>query len=172
MKSYFISALVLGIASFPIAYAESDLYVNGGVTSFDLDGAEPTAATFRGGWMWSENFGAELEGSFGLTSDDLGGSQLEYSIENQIGAYLVGRIPVTERASLFGRLGYTRTEIEIEYADSSWIQTEDNVAFGAGGELMFTDRFGIRGEYTRTEADDWIERFSLSGVIKFGGPKN
>lgn len=176
MKAYIITALFLGSASLPIVHAESDLYVSGGLSSFDLPGAEPSAVTVRGGWLWNEHFGAELEGSFGIGSDEVGASGLQLDIESQVAAYVVGRVPLGDWVSLFGRIGYARTELELEFLEAARIEQTDGIAFGAGGEIMLTDRFGLRGEYTRMSTDDdtgydEIDVLSLSGVIKFGGTK-
>lgn len=170
-------ASLIPIAAFSaMATAESELYVTGGVSSFDLDYATPTAATFRGGWNWNENFGAEIEGSVGIDSDSIDLAQVDLDIDSQVGAYLVGRIPVGDQASVFGRVGYARTEVEYNYSASSFITRADGVAIGFGGEYMFSDKFGIRGDYTRMDSDD--ERFadtadvlSLSAVFKFGERK-
>lgn len=170
-------ASLISIASFSsLATAESELYVTGGVASFDFDHASPTVATFRGGWNWNEHFGAEVEGSFGVSSDTIDPSEIELDIESQIGAYLVGHIPIGEKASVFARLGYVRTELEYEYSASGFIVDSDGVASGFGGQYMFTDRFGIRGDFTRMDTDgsintNAIEALTVSGVFKFGGPE-
>jgi hypothetical protein len=167
-------ASLISIAAFSVqAMAESDLYVTGGVSSFDIDDASPTAATFRGGWNWNEHFGAEIEGSVGIDSDAFAAAPFDLDVESQVGAYFVGRVPVSDNASFFGRVGYARTEIESLFSASSFIIQTEGIAFGAGGEYMFTDRFGIRGEYTQLDTDgetrDAIEVLSLSAVIKFDG---
>ncbi len=170
-------ASLVSIAAFSsLAKAESELYVTGGVASFDLDHASPAAATFRGGWNWAEHFGAEIEGSFGLDSDTIDPSEIELDIESQIGAYLVGRVPVGDNASFFSRVGYARTEIDINFGASSQIIQSDGISVGFGGEYMFTDQFGIRGDYTVMDAEDGaftdaISVFGVSGVFKFGGPE-
>lgn len=170
-------ASLISIASVSsIATAESELYVTGGVASFDLDHASPTAATFRGGWNWDEHFGAEIEGSFGVDSDTIDPTEIELDIESQIGAYLVGRIPVGDNASFFSRVGYARTEIDVNFGPSSQIIQSDGISVGFGGEYMFTDQFGIRGDYTVMDVEDGamtdaISVFGVSGVYKFGGPK-
>ena len=99
-----------------------------------------------------------------------------FDIESQIGAYLVGRVPVGDNASFFSRVGYARTEIDINYGASSQIIQSDGISIGFGGEYMFTDQFGIRGDYTVMDAEDGaftdaISVFGVSGVFKFGGPE-
>lgn len=168
-------ASFVSIAVFsPVVTAESELYVTGGVSSFDLGGADPTAATFRGGLTWNETFGAEIEGSFGIDEHDYAAADIQLDVDGQVAAYLVGRLPVGEKGSVFARIGYSRTDIEGTAQGQSNVVRTDGIAYGAGGELMLTDRFGIRADYTRlTGEEDTLAKatdvFSLSGVVKFGG---
>ena len=125
---------------------------------------------------WNETFGAEIEGSFGIDEHDIAVADIQIDVDSQIAAYLVGRLPVGEKGSVFARIGYSRTDIEGTAQGRSNLVRTDGIAFGAGGELMLTDRFGIRADYTRlTGEQDTLatdtDVFSLSGVIKFGGSR-
>lgn len=170
-------ASFISITSFPfIATAESELYVTGGFSEFDLGIADSHGATFRGGWNFSEHLGAEIEGTIGTDSQHWEATGAELGVDSQIGGFLVGRVPIGENASMFARIGYTRTEVEHDLGASEFNVRTDDFAFGFGGEYMFTDRFGIRGDYTQSETDlgpgsNQIDAFTLSGVIKFGGKK-
>ena len=176
MKTFILSVSLIGAAMLPTALAESELYVNGGVSSFDGEGVKPLAATIRGGWTWSEHFGVELEAATSLGSESWAGTDIDISIDAHYAGYLVGRYPVADNASLFGRIGYSRTEIDFEERGRSRILLGDGLAIGAGGEYMFTDQVGLRGEYSRLElhhsqGDGGTDVLSLSAVYKFGGAK-
>ena len=177
MKKTAFAALLAGVLLTPAAIAESELYVTGGYSVIDGDGATLDALTIRGGWMFTEMFGAELEGSFGIGSDDVDGFPgAEIELNNQFGGYLVGRFPVAEQFDVIGRLGYTTGEFEASGGGFSDTADVDGFAFGIGGEFMFTDTFGVRGDYTRIEADDddldgGVDVFAISGVLKFGAPQ-
>ncbi|MEM9053817.1 MAG: porin family protein [Pseudomonadota bacterium] len=175
MKKIAVAALLVAPALAPAALAESDLYVTGGYSAFDGDGATLGALTVRGGLSFHENFGAELEGSFGIGAEDLDsvpGAEIE--LENQFGGFLVGRFPVADQIDILGRVGYTTGEFQASNNGVSGDADVDGFAFGIGGEYMFTEQFGIRGDYTRIEADDddldgGVDVFSIAGVFKFGG---
>lgn len=171
MKKSAIAAILASSALGPAAIAESDLYTNVGVSAFDTDGASLTAFTARGGVSFNAMFAAEFEASFGLGADDLDGVDAE--LENQFGGYLVAKYPVLPRVDVLGRVGYTTAEIQTATNGVSSDADVDGFAFGLGGEVMITDQFGLRGDYTRIEADDdqidgGVNVFALTGVYRFG----
>lgn len=167
-------ALLAGASLIPAAAADSELYVNGGYAAFDGDGATLSALTARGGVEFNDIFGAELEASFGLGAeelDDLPGAEIE--LENQFGGYLTARYPVLPSFDAIGRIGYTTGEFQASTNGVSGDAEVDGFAFGLGGEFMFTEQIGVRGDYTRIEADDdeldgGVNVFALTGVYKFG----
>ena len=172
MKKIAVAAAIVSTMLAPTAFAQSDLYVTGGYTAFDGDDATLNAFTLRGGLSFHEILGAELEGSFGLGAEDVsGGGQVE--LENQFGAYLVGRYPIAPAFDVLARIGYTTGEYQSSNNGVSSDVDVDGFAFGIGGEYMLTEQFGIRGDYTRVEAEDdsfdgGIDVFAISGVYKFG----
>ena len=171
MKKTALAAVVLFAASGPVAMAESELYVNAGASSVSTDDANITAFTARGGLWLNELIGTEFEVSFGLGADDLDGVDVE--LENQYGGYLVAKYPVLPRVDVLGRLGYTTGEFQTATNGVSTDADADGFAFGLGGEVMITDSFGLRGDYTRIEPDDeqldgGVNVFAITGVYKFG----
>lgn len=174
MKHVVVAALVAGAVAVPSAVAQSELYVTGGPSSLDIDEATLTAFTARGGIEFHELLGAEFEASFGLGAEDLGNSATaEIELENQFGGYLVGRYPVLPQLDVLGRIGYTTGEFQTSNGGVSTDTDADGFAFGVGGEYMITRQFGLRGDYTRIEADEdeldgGINVFALAAVYKFG----
>jgi len=171
MKKSAIAAILVSTALVPAAMAESDLYVNGGVSTFDADDANLTAFTARGGISFNDLLSAEIEASFGLGADDSNGVDAE--LENQFGGFLVAKYPVLPRVDVLGRIGYTTAEIQTSTNGVSSDVNADGFAFGLGGEVMITDQLGIRGDYTRIEVDDdqldgGVNVFALTGVYRFG----
>jgi outer membrane immunogenic protein len=174
MKKLALAALIAAPLLAPVAMAETELYLNGGIAAIDGDGATLQAVTVRGGVAFHELLGAELEASFGIGAeeldDDLGA---EIELENQFGGYLVARYPVLPGIEALGRIGYTTGEFQASASGISGDVEIDGFAFGFGGEFMVTDQFGIRGDYTRIEADDedldgGVNVFALTGVYRFG----
>jgi|GEM_PF-1626403 len=174
MKQIALAAALATPFVTPAAFAQSDLYVTGGYTEFDSEDATLNALTLRGGMAFHEVFGAELEASFGLGAEDVDGSSGgQVELENQFAGYFVGRYPVAPAFDVLARIGYTTGEYQASNNGVSSDVDLDGFAFGIGGEYMLTEAFGIRGDYTRIEADDdsfdgGIDVFAISGVYKFG----
>lgn len=169
-----VAAILAGAVLIPAAAAESQLYVNGGLAIFDTEGTNINALNVRGGVEFNALVGAEFEAAFGLGSeelDDFAGAEIE--VENQFSGFLVGRYPVLPNADVLGRIGYTTGELQTSNSGVTSDAETDGIAFGFGGEYMFTEAFGIRTDYTRIEVDDdqidgGVNVFSIGGVFKFG----
>ena len=177
MKKKMIAAATAAVLLSPAALAESDLYVSGGYSAFDGDGATISALTARGGYFFSQNVGVELEGSFGISEEEVDGFPgVDLELNNQFAGYVVGRLPMAENFDLLGRIGYTTGELEASGGGASLDADIDGVAFGVGGQYFFTETVGVRGDYTRIEVDDsdidgGIDVFTVSAVFKFGAPQ-
>jgi outer membrane immunogenic protein len=153
------------------AHAESEFYINGGYSAFDGEGATLDGITARGGVFFNDYFGVEGEASFGLGEDEIEpGVDLELS--NQFAGYVIGRLPLGENFDLFARAGYGSAEFDVSSGDLGGSADVDGFAGGVGGQFFFTEQFGVRGEYTRFEADDedldgGLDVFSVSAVFRF-----
>lgn len=138
------------------AQQSSGVYVSGGYTMIDGDGgADLGAITARVGVNLSPNFAIEGEGSVGVKDDS--GTELD----NEFGAFVVGKLPLGPQLDLFARVGAARIE-------TSPGGSEDGLAYGAGAQWNLTAQDGIRGDWTRHdydvgEADAW----SVSYVRSF-----
>lgn len=174
MRKFAAATLLVGAAITPSMFAESELYVTGGLTSFDADGVDLQALNVRGGIELHELLSAEFEAAFGLGAEEIdGGSGAEAELENQFGGFLVARYPLVPNLDLLGRIGYTTGELQTANNGVSSDADLDGFAFGLGGEYMFTEQLGIRGDYTRIEVDEdaldgGVNMFSIAGVYKFG----
>jgi outer membrane immunogenic protein len=138
------------------AQQSAGVYVSGGYTHFDGDGgAELGAVTGRVGVNLSPNFAIEGEGSLGVKDDS--GTELD----NEIGVFAVGKLPVSSSFDIFARVGVARIE-------TSPGGDEDGLAYGAGGTLWLTPADGIRGDWTRHDYDAGdVDAFSISYVRNF-----
>lgn len=171
MKTVVFSAAAALVAFAPTAVADPGFYVNGGVSVYDGDGATLEGLTGRAGYDFNDYFGVEGEFSIGLGEENVDGIDLE--INNQYAAYAVGKLPISERFDIFGRIGYGTIEFEGSAGGISETVDVDGFGFGAGGQFFFSENVGVRGEYTRFEADDEdgidgeLDVFTVSAVIKF-----
>ncbi len=135
---------------------EADVYINAGYTQFDGDGGGDLGGlTGRVGVGFGRYFAIEGEASFGIADDD------GLELDNEIGAFVVGKLPIASTFDIFGRVGVARIE-------TSPGGDEDGLAYGVGGEFHLTAKDGIRGDYTRHDYDAGeVDAFNISYVRRF-----
>ncbi|HRE45121.1 MAG TPA: porin family protein [Terricaulis sp.] len=157
-KMILSAAVAFGALTALPAAASAQVYVGAGYTQLDTDGAgDLGAVTGRVGYQFTPNFAVEGEAGFGVKDDG------PFELNHTVGAYAVGILPVAERFSLHGRLGYQTTEIDTPLGDID----SDGVAYGVGGTFNVTERFGVRADVTRQEGDLDADSVSLGGVLRF-----
>ena len=143
-------------AALPAAAQQADIYVNGAYTYLDSDSTELGGLTGRLGVNFGSYLGAEGEATVGIQDDG------NVELDNEFGIYGVGRLPVNPQFDLFARVGYSSIE-------TSPGGDADGVAYGVGGNFYFTDKDGIRADYTRHDPDDAseVDAWSVGYVRKF-----
>lgn len=140
-----------------------------------------TGAGYRiaGGYDWRLGdfvFGGELGMRFGGSEVDtrVGTARVEASSASWDYSARAG-VVVSERALIYGRVGGARTGLRQSFtpAGSNTAQrrteTADGLVYGAGVEYALTERWGLRGEYSRTEgeADSRRSDLTVSAVVRF-----
>lgn len=135
---------------------QADIYLNGGYTQFDGNGADLGAVTGRVGVGFGKYFAVEGEASIGV-NDDSG-----VELDNELGLFGVGKLPINERFDLFARAGVSRVE-------TSPGGDADGFAYGVGANMYFTDKDGVRLDLTRHDFDDSgeVDAYSVSYVRRF-----
>lgn len=164
MKSMMIaaSAAVLALAAPALAQAETSWYGSLGYASVDIDPVKLGAIQGRLGAQLNDHFAIEGEAAFGVADDTIGPFTVE--LNNEVAAFLVGKVPVGEKLDVFARLGYSSTEIDISGTSGSG----DGVAYGVGVEGFFTEKDGVRLDWTRHDADGTdADVWALAYVRKF-----
>jgi outer membrane immunogenic protein len=157
LKLALAAASMLIAPAFMTAQAQNaDIYVSGGYTQFNGDGgADLGAITGRVGVGFGPNFAIEGEASIGVKEDS--GTELD----NEIGVFAVGKLPINPSFDLFARVGVARIE-------TSPGGDEDGLAYGAGAQWNLTDKDGIRGDWTRHDYDAGdVDAYSISYVRSF-----
>lgn len=156
MKFLMIAAATaaLSVAAIPVASQAQDVYGTIGYANVDTGDANLGAIQGRLGYRFNPYVGVEGEAAFGVSGDTVGAVDIDLS--HEVGAYVVGFVPVTPRADLFARVGYTSSRFDTSLGDADG----DGVAFGVGGQYHFTDKDGVRLDWTRHdydagEADVW-----------------
>ena len=166
MKFALVSLAAI-LAASPAAFAQGDVEISGGYSNFDAGPAEVGALTGRGTYFATPNLGVEGEASVGVKDDDFGFGTVE--LDHSLGAFGVMQAPVNDRVSLFGRLGYSATELSTNNpALSSAASDIKGVAYGVGAKFNANEKFGIRGEFTKHEGDrNDADVVSIGGVMRF-----
>jgi outer membrane immunogenic protein len=151
---------VATVAMAPIA-AHAEWYAGAAYTQYDLDAADVGGVTGRLGYRFNPNFAVEGEGTLGVEDDD------NAELNGAYGAYAVGILPLgTGGFDVFGRAGYQ--QFDVDGAGPQPDIDEGGLSYGAGVGWRFGAGFGLRADYTRTEADEEeIDAISLGGVVNF-----
>lgn len=160
MKKFAMMAAVAAAAllAAPTA-ANAQAYANLGYTQYQFDDAdaEVGGVTARLGYNFTPMFGVEGEGTFGV--DDDNGVELD----NALGAYAVGRIPLSDAFSVHGRVGYQNIEVDTPIGGFE----DDGVSWGAGLGWQATPGVGVRADYTRFEGDEDADSIGVAAVMNF-----
>ncbi|MFN7054312.1 porin family protein [Hyphomonas sp.] len=166
MKLALVSLATALIAA-PAAFAQSNIEVGGSYSHIDVGPADVGALTGRATWFVTDYLGLEGEASIGVKDDNVGPGKIE--LDHSIGAFGVLRAPVTERFDIFGRLGYARSELSASAPGLGSASADfDGVAYGVGGRYFFTDRVGLRGDFTKYEGDNNdADVISIGAVVRF-----
>ncbi|HRD27663.1 MAG TPA: porin family protein [Caulobacter sp.] len=149
MKSLMIAAATtaLSVAAVPAVSQAQEAYGTIGYANVDADDANIGAIQGRLGYRFNPYVGVEGEAAFGVNGDTIGG--VDVDLQHEVGAYVVGFVPVTPRADLFARVGYTSSSFDTSLGDVDG----DGVAWGVGGQYHFTDKDGVRLDWTRHDYD-------------------
>lgn len=145
-----------------------------GGTHTEAGGSDANFEALQGrlGYKFHPNFGVEAEGAVGVSGYDttIAGVATHLKQKHSLGAYAVASAPIGDRFEAFARLGYGTTRIRAETPTVAISDANDSINYGVGGQYMFTDKDGLRADWTRHDfrhdqgkADVW----GLSYVRKF-----
>lgn len=149
MKTLMIvaSTAALALVAVPAVSQAQEVYGTVGYANVDADGANLGAIQGRLGYKFNPYVGIEGEGSFGVGDDTVGGIDVE--MKHQFGAFVVGFAPVSPQVDLFARVGYSSAEFDTTLGSIDG----DGIAYGVGGQYRFTDKDGVRLDWTRHDYD-------------------
>lgn len=149
MKSLMITAAAaaLTMAAAPAVSQAQEVYGTVGYANVDADGPTLGAIQARLGYKFNPYVGVEGEAAFGVSGDTTAG--VDVDLKHEVGAYVIGFAPITPKADLFARVGYSSTSFDTSLGDVDG----DGVAYGVGGQYHFTDKDGVRLDWTRHDYD-------------------
>lgn len=134
-----------------------------------------TAFKVFGGYSFNQNFAAEvayINAGKSTQSYDFGGG-FSGTVEAEATGFIfsgVGRIPVSETFSIYGKIGLAAYDVKIRARGSivgSDTLSENDLAYGVGAALGF-GQFEVRGEYEAVNVDGGdFNVLSVSGLYRF-----
>ncbi len=118
----------------------------------------------RFGYQLNKYFGAEVEGSLGLSKDStdtpLGATTIKQTVgvENSIAAFGVLRYPLFNKFSGYSRVGYHQTELDEKVSSDTAVLLDreystNGLAYGSGLEYAVNPRTAVRLDYTVYDFD-------------------
>ncbi len=168
MKTKIILASSLLALASTAAFAQDkplNLYGNVGVTANDNDGVNTTSLSAKIGTDINQYFALEAEGGLGVEKDKIG--LAEYKHRGDLGAYAVGKLGVSDKFSVLGRVGYHHVWDQVTSGALKVKGDDGSFAAGVGGQFMFDEKNGVRADYTRYTENDGMDNFAVSYVHKF-----
>lgn len=170
-----IFAATVAVAAIGIvapAMAQTTGYATLGYNHEKADDISLGSAQARMGLRFGRHLGVEGELSQGVKSDDItvGGVRTEVKARPAAAAYGVAYLPVGERADLFARVGYGTSRYRVTQGPVSVSDVDHNINYGVGGQYFFSDKDGVRVDYTRktfNKADDDADTASVAYVRRF-----
>lgn len=171
MRSLIVTAFFASVAiSTPaFAAAEEGPYVGVGITNGNFNGSDHAegigfggvgATAFAGYNVPLGKLFAGVEADFDLSTADVGTKVTGIEVRHAFGASARLGYHLSEKAALYGRVGYRRTHV-YDYVESVRNSERRNaIRFGAGLEAKVTSNIAVRIEYSHARHD----RTTIDGV--------
>jgi OOP family OmpA-OmpF porin len=149
----------------------------GGVAGVSCDDTD-TAFRIFGGYQFNKHFGVEL-GYADLGSATISGAGITASVEAKAWDLVaVGRLPISEQFSVFGKLGMYRADSDLSSNTpliGSASDTNTDITYGIGLQYDFNKNFGLRAEWQQykkvgsdsTGGDGDVDVMSIGVVYRF-----
>jgi OmpA-OmpF porin, OOP family len=149
----------------------------GGVAGVSCDDSD-TAFRVLGGYQFNKYLGAEL-GYADLGKATISGAGLSASVEAKAWDLVgVGRLPLADRFSLFGKLGMYRADSDLS-SNTPLIpassDTNTDITYGVGAQYDFNKNLGVRAEWQQykkvgsdsTGGEGDVDVMSIGVVYRF-----
>jgi OOP family OmpA-OmpF porin len=145
-----ISIAALSVPSISMAQtstpaADSGWYVGGNIGQSDVDELNATDTSFKvlGGYQINRHFAVEA-GYIDFGKATSGGTNFKGNAFELVG---VGLLPLSNQFSLYGKLGFARTEGEGSNAFGSEKENSTEITYGFGVQYDLNRNIGIRGDW-------------------------
>jgi opacity protein-like surface antigen len=169
-------ALAASVSVATLVHADAGMYAGANITQigYKEDGfatVEPIAVAFKLGKQFSPNFALEGRIGLGVADDDIdvGGIPVSLEVDNYYGVYGKAILPLSETASVYGLLGFTRGKLTISANGFSQSDSDSDLSFGLGAEFTVAPTAFVSVEWARLlKGDDYkVNGISLGIGFKF-----
>ena len=102
--------------------------------------ATPSVIAGRFGMKFTDQLAGEVFLGTSASSDATtqGGLKVNVKIKDVVGLYLKGTLPVADKFSVFGRVGYVRAKIEASAIGGTVSDSDSGFSYGVGAQYDFT----------------------------------
>ncbi len=135
--------------------------------------ADDTAFKVFGGYNFNQNFALELAFFDGGNPDErFGPGSVEVALDG-INISALGRLPLNDVFSLFGKVGFASYDAEVKGRIGNNVVASDDASdedltYGIGAAFNIGSAIELRGEYEAVDVTDGaFNILSVSGVYKF-----
>jgi OmpA-OmpF porin, OOP family len=146
-------------------------------SAFDVDDSD-TGFKIFGGYSFNNNFAVELSyfdlGEVSGVLDDPFFGDIAFDVGvSGFNASVVGRLPVAETFSLFGKLGFASYDLEAHatvsgFGSGSDSSSESDLTYGVGAALSVGPQWELRAEYEAINVDDGdANMISVGAMYRF-----
>lgn len=153
-----------GLAHASDSSTSSKTYLAVGATSYNFDtyGAEAKL-----GYKITDNVGVELQGTIGLTEQEITTNFSSNKVDHTIAGFATASLPVSDNFDIFVRGGYHTTQRTYTQGLVTTFN-EDGLALGVGGQYNLDTKNGVRVEYTYLDSDvRGFDTYAISYVRNF-----
>jgi OmpA-OmpF porin, OOP family len=177
-----LAALALMAGTAAQADTQPGFYAGAGIGTtkigddqFDNAGIDDSDTGFKifGGYTFNENWGIEVSYfDFGEASASQGGDSVSVGVSG-LSAAGVGRLPLNDMFSLYGKLGFASYDVDAKFniagfGRGSASDSDSDMIYGVGGALSFGGNFEARLEYEAINVSDGdVNMISLGGLFRF-----
>lgn len=148
-----------------------------GKASIEVDDAgfdaDDTAFKVFGGYTFNPNFAVELAFVDGGKPDErFGAGQVEVAVDG-LNLSAVGRLPVNDKFSVFGKLGFASYDVEAKGRIGNTVVasesgSDEDLSYGIGAAFNITPAIEVRAEYEAIDVSDGsFSLLSVGGVYRF-----
>lgn len=133
---------------------------------------EPNAIKIGIGKFLNENIAIEGQFAIGLgeDTDQYQGIDIDVEIENAISIFLKGNLNLSEKANLYGLVGFTKGKLKAktDALGEDYSSSDSGLSYGLGVDVCVVNNISLRGDYIfyLSEDDYDYSGFNLSVMFK------